>query len=48
MQGPMLSVEVEDAVEPFTSNHQFDVSFVESGWGTEFRCAGPGRVGASR
>jgi hypothetical protein len=31
-----IAVEVDDAVEPFTTSQEFDISTVAAGWGTDF------------
>ena len=38
-----IAVEVEDAVEPFTTNQEFDISFVEAEWGTDFPLRWPAK-----
>jgi hypothetical protein len=38
-----IAVEVDDAVEPFTTNQEFDVSTVAAGWGTDFPLRWPAK-----
>ena len=38
-----IAVEVEGAVEPFTTSQEFDVSIVEAGWGTDFPLRWPAK-----
>jgi len=38
-----IAVEVEDAVEPFATSQEFDVPFVDAGWGTDFPLRWPAK-----